>query len=43
MNVPHASMLQDFEVSRRTEIDVAPLNRAFVRLVNGSEAKRGLV
>lgn len=52
-----ASMLQDFEAGRRTEIDVingavvraadeqgvaVPLNRAFVRLVKGWEAQRGL-
>ncbi len=52
-----ASMLQDFEAKRRTEIDVingavvraadqhgiaVPINRAFVALVNGWEATRGL-
>jgi 2-dehydropantoate 2-reductase len=52
-----ASMLQDFEAGRRTEIDVVngavvragdeqgvpvPMNRAFVRLVEGWESARGL-
>ena len=52
-----ASMLQDVEAGRRTEIDVingavvaaadevgvaVPLNRAFVRLMHGWEARRGL-
>ena len=52
-----ASMLQDFEVGRQTEVDVingaivraadetrvpVPLNRAFVALVKGWEAMRGL-
>ena len=52
-----ASMLQDFEAGRRTEIDVingavvaagdersvpVPLNRTFVRLVQGWESQRGL-
>jgi len=51
-----ASMLQDFEATGKTEIDVingascvadevgvaVPLNRAFVSLVKGWEAMRGL-